>query len=120
MRIYIKKSIYFNVTVSHYFSVPFFNKSERAELRADNILKCSVVSWDKETKAILIELGEQEISLLGTGAGYWEIYIDQVQDKPDTEKWNNPQEDDDLQAENGRTAMRDLDEFVKGRNMLFI
>ncbi len=121
MRIYAKKNIYFNTLVSRYFDVPFNNAGEKIELLASTILNCSVVSWDIDTKKLLEELGDQEISLLGKGTGDWEIYTDQiVQNKPDTEKWNNPQ-DDDVQSENGKSAMKDLGDFIKSVNtVLFI
>jgi hypothetical protein len=120
MRIYIKKDIYFNVMVSQYFDVPFNNPGEKINLIAYTVLFCPIVTWDIDTKKTLSELGNQEISLLGKGSGNWEIYADQVvQNKPDTAKWNNTQEEDP-QTENGRSASKNLDEFIKGVNMLFI
>ncbi len=122
MRIYAKKNIYFNTVVSQYFNVPFNNVGEQLNLLASTILNCSVVSWDIDTKKLLHELGDQEVSLLGKGSGNWEIYIDQIdQHKPDTNKWNKPEEDDDIQSDNGRSAMKDLGEFIKSVNtFLFI
>jgi len=119
MRIYIKNNIYFNVVVSQYFCVPFNNQGENIDLIASTVLNCSVVSWDIDTRKILSELADQEISLLGRGTGEWEIFADQVvQHAPDTSKWNETE--DDPQKENGRSASRDLDGFIRSVNMLFI
>ncbi len=120
MRIYCKKDIYFNPVVSQYFKVPFDNLGISKNLLASKILNCSVVTWDIDTKKLLSDLEDQQVSMLGRGSGLWQIFIDQVpeQNKPNTDKWNAP--DDDLQAENGRSAMKDLGEFLKGVNMLFI
>ncbi len=119
MRHYINRNIYFNTVVSQYFNVPFNNGGETVHLKANYILYCSVVTWDIDTRNLLSELGEQEISLLGKGTGDWEIFTDQLQDKPDTEKWNTSQ-DDDVQADNGRHEAKKLDDVLRGLRMMFI
>jgi len=115
----MKKDIYFNTVVSQYFNVQFNNLGDTTKLIASTILNCPIVSWDIDKKKMLEELADKEVSLLGRGSGVWEIYVDQ--NKPDTEKWNNPEEqDDDVQSENGKTAMKDLGEFLKNSRMMFI
>ena len=122
MRIYIKRNIYFNTVVSQYFDVPFNNTGHKTDLLASTILNCSVVSWDIDTRKLLTDLGDKEVSLLGKGSGDWEIYSDQqIQSKPGTDKWNEHTEDDDPQREDGRNQARDLGDFIKSvNNFLFI
>lgn len=116
----MKKNIYFNTVVSQYFNVHFNNTGDRTNLIASTVLSCPIVSWDIDTRKTLASLEDQEITLLGKGSGQWEIFIDQVvQNKPDTDKWNNPK-DDDPQEDNGKSESKKLDDFLKSVNMLFI
>jgi hypothetical protein len=121
MRVYIKRDIYFNPVVSDYFTVPFSNQGASTKIIAAYILGCAAVTWDVDTRRTLEALGDQEVTLLGKGSGVWEIYADQIpQNKPDTDRWNNPEEDDDPQKENGRSAAKNLDRFLKDTEMMFV
>lgn len=118
-RLYINRNIYFNTVVSQYFNVPFNNVGHQTNLIASTILNCSVVSWDIDTRKVLAELEDEEITLLGKGSGLWEIYADMKEQHQPESNYN--EEDEDPQKEDGRNHARDLGEFIKSvNNFLFI
>jgi hypothetical protein len=86
----MKHKIYFNATVSSYFKVPFYNSGYNKKIKVKDILECSIISWDIDTKRNLGSLKEDVILLTGVEFGWWEYEGEIVQGKPDTEKWNNP------------------------------
>lgn len=84
----MKTDIYFNVHVSAYFNVPFYNTDTAILIPSDNILNCPIVSWDIGTRKMLEALEGSDLNLKGIGDGVWIIEGDKPQNKPDTEKWN--------------------------------
>jgi len=65
------KKIYFNVHVSNYFNVDFNNTDKEATINASDVLNCSIVSWDIDTKKSLSSIGNNPITLKGEGSGWW-------------------------------------------------
>lgn len=85
----MKQDIYFNVHVSQYFNVAFYNYDEITRIATANVLLCPLVTWDRDTTDLLTSHDEEHLLLRGKGHGWWEVV---VQEKPDTDKWNNSQE----------------------------
>ena len=66
------ESIYLNRDLSDYFDFPYQNNGKQTKINA-NTLRHKNPEWDVEHIVIFDKYSGQDLNLIGTGYGWWEI-----------------------------------------------